>query len=236
MEKSSLKTMKTLKLIFLAVMCAVTAAINGQTGTIEGIVKDLSSGSALPGATVIIEGTTTGTTTDADGRFRIINLKPGSYNLKITYVSYLPETIEKVRVEQNKTAQVEVVLKENTVTLSDVTVTAVRKTNTEISMISDIKTNAFVTIGISGQQISKTLDKDASEVVKRVPGITIQDDRFIIVRGLSERYNNVWLNNAATPSAEADVRAFSFDVIPSSMIENIMIIPSLTVRGQFDVL
>jgi len=226
MEKSSLKTMKTLKLIFLAVMCAVTAAINGQTGTIEGIVKDLSSGSALPGATVIIEGTTTGTTTDADGRFRIINLKPGSYNLKITYVSYLPETIEKVRVEQNKTAQVEVVLKENTVNLSDVTVTAVRKTNTELSMISDIKTNAFVTIGISGQQISKTLDKDASEVVKRVPGITIQDDRFIIVRGLSERYNNVWLNNAATPSAEADVRAFSFDIIPSSMIENIMIIKS----------
>jgi len=180
----------------------------------------------LPGATVIIDGTTTGTSTDVDGRFRFLNLKPGYYNLKITYVSYLPQTIEKVKVEQNKASVIEVALKENTVALSDVTVTAVRKTNTEISMISDIKTNAFVTIGISGQQISKTLDKDASEVVKRVPGITIQDERFIIVRGLSERYNNVWLNNAATPSAEADVRAFSFDVIPSSMIENIMIIKS----------
>ncbi|MGB4291916.1 MAG: TonB-dependent receptor [Bacteroidales bacterium] len=218
--------METLKLIFLAIMWTLTTAMNGQTGAIEGIVKDHSTGSVLPGATVIIEGTNTGTATDPEGKFRFTNLKPGLYNLKITYVSYLPETIEKVKVEQNKTTQVEAVLKENTVSLSDVTVTAVRKTNTELSIISDIKTNAFVTIGISGQQISKTLDKDASEVVRRVPGITIQDDRFIIVRGLSERYNNVWLNNAATPSAEADVRAFSFDVIPGSMIENIMIIKS----------
>lgn len=218
--------MKTYKLIFLKVMWAITATMSGQTGAIEGIVKDHSSGSPLPGATVIIEGTINGTASDTDGKFRFTNLKPGVYNLKITYVSYLPEIVEKVKVEQNKTTNVEIALKENTVALSDVTVTAVRKTNTELSMISDIKTNAFVTIGISGQQISKTLDKDASEVVKRVPGITIQDDRFIIVRGLSERYNNVWLNNAATPSAEAEVRAFSYDIIPSSMIENIMIIKS----------
>jgi outer membrane receptor for ferrienterochelin and colicin len=93
-------------------------------------------------------------------------------------------------------------------------------------MITDIKASQFVTTGISGQQISKTMDKDASEVVKRVPGITIMDNRFLIVRGLSQRYNNVWLNNAATPSAEADVKAFSFDIIPSSMIENILIFKS----------
>ncbi|HET7733023.1 MAG TPA: outer membrane beta-barrel protein, partial [Paludibacter sp.] len=64
---------------------------------------------------------------------------------------------------------------------------------------------------------------DASEVVKRVPGVTIQDNRFIVVRGLNQRYNNVWLNNAATPSSETDVKAFSFDAIPSNMIDNLMI-------------
>jgi outer membrane receptor for ferrienterochelin and colicin len=93
-------------------------------------------------------------------------------------------------------------------------------------MITDIRATPFVSAGISNQQISKSLDKDASEVVKRVPGITIMDNRFLIVRGLSQRYNNVWLNNAATPSSEADVKAFSFDIIPSAMIENIMIFKS----------
>jgi hypothetical protein len=129
-------------------------------------------------------------------------------------------------VESNKVTNIDIELEGNTVSLGDITVTAVRRTNTEISMITDIKASQFVSTGISGQQISKTLDKDASEVVKRVPGITIMENRFLIVRGLAQRYNNVWLNNAATPSAEADVKAFSFDIIPSSMIENIMIFKS----------
>lgn len=46
------------------------------------------------------------------------------------------------------------------------------------------------------------------------------------MRGLNQRYNNVWLNNAATPSSETDVKAFSFDAIPSSMIDNLLIYKS----------
>jgi outer membrane receptor protein involved in Fe transport len=80
--------------------------------------------------------------------------------------------------------------------------------------------------GISAQQITKSQDKDAAEVIRRVPGITITDGRFVIVRGLVERYNSVMLNNATAPSFEADKRAFSFDAIPSGMIENILIYKS----------
>jgi len=200
--------------------------MNGQTGTIEGYVSDKASSESLIGTTIMIEGTTLGTTSDIDGRFTLKNIKPGVYNLKVSYISYNTKVIEKVRVEAGKTSSIKAELETSMQALSDVNITAVRRTNTEISMITDIKTNPFVSTGISSQQISRTLDKDASEVIKRVPGITIQDNRFLIVRGLSQRYNTVWLNNAATPSTEADVRAFSFDVIPSSMIENLMIIKS----------
>ncbi len=85
-----------------------------------------------------------------------------------------------------KTTAVNIELAGQSVSLGDITVSAIRRTNTEISMITDIKASQFVSTGISGQQISKTLDKDASEVVKRVPGITIMDNRFLIVRGLSQ--------------------------------------------------
>ncbi|HOW08343.1 MAG TPA: TonB-dependent receptor [Bacteroidales bacterium] len=212
-------------LMFL-VFLFLSSGLAGQTGSITGTVKDKSNSEVLIGTTVQIDGSTTGTTTDINGQFILKNLKPGKYNLKVSYVSYSPEYIQNVNVEKDKTVNIDVELEANTVSLSDITVTAVRRTNTEISMITDIKASQFVSTGISGQQISKTLDKDASEVVKRVPGITIMDNRFLIVRGLSQRYNNVWLNNAATPSAEADVKAFSFDIIPSSMIENIMIFKS----------
>jgi hypothetical protein len=227
LEKSSQSIMKTIKYILLLfILLFAAVSLYAQTGAIEGTVRDGKSKESLVGTTVIVVGTTIGTTTDAEGKFKILNLKPGTYNLNITYVSYSPKVIEKVKVESGKTTKVEAVLQENIVALNDVMVTAIRRTNTDVSMISDIKASPFVSIGISSQQISKTLDKDASEVIKRVPGITIQDNRFLIVRGLSQRYNNVWLNNAATPSSEADIRAFSFDVIPSSMIENLMIFKS----------
>jgi outer membrane receptor for ferrienterochelin and colicin len=217
----------TLKIIISAFFSLfLPGQLFSQTGTIAGTVKDKSKSESLIGATVMIEGTSVGTTTDIDGNFKILNIKAGTYNLKVTYISYAAKTIENVKVVAGTTTNISAELEENLVSLGDITVTAVRKTNTEIAMITDIKATPFVSTGISGQQIAKTLDKDASEVVKRIPGITIQNDRFIIVRGLSERYNNVWLNNSVTPSTEADVRAFSFDIIPSAMIENIMIIKS----------
>lgn len=213
-------------ILSILIIFFISTHLNGQTGSIEGIVADKSNSEALIGTTVQIEGTTIGTTTDNNGHFTIHNINAGEYKLKISYVSYATRVIENVIVEPYKVTSINVALEGNLVNLGDITVTAARRTNTEISMITDIKASQFVSTGISGQQISKTLDKDASEVVKRVPGITIMDNRFLIVRGLSQRYNNVWLNNAATPSAEADIKAFSFDIIPSSMIENIMIFKS----------
>ena len=72
--------------------------------------------------------------------------------------------------------------------------------------------------GASAQQITKTQDKDASEVIRRVPGISMIEEKFVMVRGFSQRYNNVWIYNSAVPSSEADARAFSFDIIPSSQL------------------
>lgn len=49
------------------------------------------------------------------------------------------------------------------------------------------------------------------EVIRRVPGVSLIEDKFVMVRGLSQRYNNVWINGGAVPSSEADSRAFSFE-------------------------
>ena len=63
-------------------------------------------------------------------------------------------------------------------------------------------------------------------MIRRVPGVSLIDDKFVMVRGLSQRYNNVWVNGGAVPSSEADSRAFSFDIIPSSQIDNLTIVKS----------
>jgi TonB-dependent receptor len=107
-----------------------------------------------------------------------------------------------------------------------VVVTGTRRTDTELSLLMNNKLSVLTVNGISSQQIAKSQDKDASEVIRRVPGVSIRDGKYVIVRGLTERYNSVWLNGSSTPSSESDVRAFSFDLIPSGQIDNILIYKS----------
>ena len=193
---------------------------------IQGMVKDKITNEGLTGAAVLVEGTTIGTTADIDGNYKINNLTPGKYVLLVRYVSYNKQRIENVIVEKDKTTLQNIEMDDAAVSLSTVQVVAQKRTDTDLSMLKSVRASLQVVSGISSQQIGKTQDRDASEVVKRVPGVTIQDNRFIVVRGLNQRYNNVWLNNAATPSSETDVKAFSFDAIPSSMIDNLLIFKS----------
>ncbi len=197
-----------------------------QTGVICGTVFDGKYKEPLIGASVLIDGTTTGAIADIDGNFRIENVRPGKYTLQASYVSYNTEIIKDVVVVAHQESVLRIELSESNLQLQNVTVVAQRKLGTESAVMNTVRKSLPVVNGISAQQISKTQDSDAAEVLKRIPGITIVDDRFIVVRGLAQRYNNVWLNNATTPSSETDSRAFSFDVLPSSLIDNMMVYKS----------
>lgn len=224
------------RLLIATVLVLVVSGINfAQTGSIKGVVTDKKTKETIIGASVVISGTTNGVSTDLNGNFTISNLKPGTYSLSLSYISYKSKTIENIKVTAENASEIEVEIEEESINIKGITVTASRKTDTEMSMISSIKSSGLVVSGISNQQIQKSQDRDASEVIKRVPGITIIDNRFVVIRGLAERYNVVWLNNASTPSSESDVKAFSFDVIPSAMLDRLMIYktPAPELPGDF---
>src|SRR5665647_1711088 len=214
------------RLVFrtVTVVCTLFLSLVLQAQvSIQGHVTDKRSNEPLTGAAIMVDGTGKGTTADIDGNYKISGLIPGKYTLTVSYVSYNKLRIANVTVVGAATTTQDIALEEAGLALNTVQVVAQRRTDTELSMLKSVRSSLQVVSGISSQQIGKTLDRDASEVVKRVPGVTIQDNRFIVVRGLNQRYNNVWLNNAATPSSETDVKAFSFDAIPSSMIDNLLI-------------
>ncbi|GHT77661.1 TonB-dependent receptor [Bacteroidia bacterium] len=201
--------------------------LNAQTGNITGVISDKKTGESIIGASILIENTSLGAASDIDGRFLISGLPAKKYKVKVSYLSY--QTAEtQVEVTAGQTTEMNISLVEATNLLSEVSVVSVRKMNTEMSMIQAQKASLNVVSGVSSQQIARTQDKDASEVIKRIPGISILDNRFIIARGLAQRYNNAWINNNAVPSSEADTRSFSFDMIPGGQIENILIAKSPT--------
>lgn len=110
-------------LIFLLVNLNLIA---GTTGKISGRVTDKQTGEGLPGANVIVKGTSWGSATDANGYFVIINLPPGSYDLTVSYIGYAAATIEKVRVSVDRTTRQDIVLTPEAISSQEVTVVAVR--------------------------------------------------------------------------------------------------------------
>ncbi|WP_166648032.1 TonB-dependent receptor [Hymenobacter sp. UV11] len=206
-----------------------------RTGSIEGTYKDGKNQEAIIGSTVRLENTTIAGPTDEKGHYLLTNVPAGTYTVIITSVSYKPLTVPKVVVTAGKTTALSGKLDPDNTQLSEVTVSGVRRTNTEVSVINEIRQANVVVSGISSEQIVKTQDRDAAEVVRRIPGVTIVDNRFIQVRGLSDRYNTVWLNDVTAPSSETDRKSFSFDIIPSSLIDRVLVFkdPSPELPGDF---
>ncbi len=211
------------------------ASFAQQTGVIRGTIKDVKSKEDIIGATVLIQGSTKGAATDINGFFTFGKLAVGTYSLKISFVGYQSKIYENVKVEADQVTDLNLTIAEESSTLAEVKVVAQRLTNTEVSVISEIKAAQLVVSGISAAQITKTLDRTAAEVVKRVPGVTIFNERFINIRGLNERYNSVQLNNTFAPSMETDMRSFSFDIIPAGQIDRILVFksPAAELPGEF---
>ena len=199
---------------------------------IKGVVIDQKSKETLIGAVVTVDGTNVKAITNIDGNFQIDGLdKDKKYTLYINYVGYKTQKIDGV---QAKDADQVITLQPDEQQLKEVTVTAVERRNTDAAMIQVAKNSPVIVSNVSAQEISRTQDTNAGEVIRRVPGVSLIDDKFVMVRGLSQRYNNVWVNGGAVPSSEADSRAFSFDIIPSSQIDNLTIVKSPTAEYPAD--
>lgn len=206
------------------IICFFSIIACAQTGKIIGKVIDKKNNEFVIGAAVVISGTSTGTATDLDGFYTIDNVEAGIYKLKIRYLSYKTVEITDVKVIEGKSTTINVSLEpDEDLKIDEVVITTARITNSESAVLLDVKKADQVVVAISSMQIQKSQDRDASEVARRLPGVTVIDNRFVMVRGLSERYNEVWLNNGATPSVEPDVKAFSFDLIPSQAIDRLLI-------------
>jgi hypothetical protein len=233
---TKMQFLKTHVLVWLCVLYSLVVA--GQTGSIRGRVTEKVSGQVEPviGAIVNVEGINKGNVTDTIGHFFIDNVPAGTYNVRITYIGYAAKLVKGVEVKEGQTANLSNIgMEEDANTTEEVEIIGTRDKATDASLITEIKTLDVVATGISGHQIKRTMDRDAADVAKRVSGVSVMDDRFIIVRGLSERYNAVMLNDVLAPSFEQDVKSFSLDNINSSYIDRMVVYksPSAELPGDF---
>jgi hypothetical protein len=119
--------------------------------------------------------------------------------------------------------------------LDNITVRSVTKKESNVAVLNIIRNSSVISDGLSIESIKKTPDRSVGDALKRVNGVTIQNDKFVLIRGLADRYNFAMLNKTVLPSTEPDRRAFSFDIIPSGLIDNIVVAKSATANlpGDF---
>ncbi|MDW8074160.1 MAG: TonB-dependent receptor [Bacteroidota bacterium] len=216
-------------ILVCVVICSSLSYSAEEVGAISGKVREAATGEALRGATIILDGTKKGAISDPKGNFTIKNVPAGKYSLTVRYVGYETKRITNVVVEPGKTTIVSIVLdRDRQVIARDVVVEARRTTETQAAILAQRKNSAQVSDGVSIEEIKKLPDNDAGQALRRVSGVTLANDKYIVVRGTSDRYNNAMLNGVALTSTEPDKKAFTYDLFPSELLESATIAKTFT--------
>lgn len=211
-------------------MLFAVASSFAQTGAISGKVIDELTGEELFGATIRIKDSNPvkGASSDFSGEYQLNNVKPGKYTLQFSFVSYNTQEITDVVVTEGKITTVNVALSEKVEEVGEVVITASFKKNSVNALLIQQKNSISIGDGISAEVIRQSPASNSGDVIKKVSGASIQGGKFAVIRGLNDRYNTAYINGAPLPSTEPDRRAFSFDIIPAGMLDNMVISKTAT--------
>lgn len=207
----------------LATLLALPAAVaaGAQTGRVSGAVLDGGTGRGLPGAQVTVQGTERRATAGVDGRYTLEGIAPGTHALVVTHLGYSSKTVTGVTVAAGQTAALDVTLSGSVLQLDAVTVTARVERGSVSRALDEQRTAVGVVNAVSSEQIARSPDSDAAQAVQRVSGVTLQDGRYVSVRGLGERYTTTSLNGARIPSPEPERKMVPLDLFPAGMLQAI---------------
>ncbi len=210
-----------LVLFAIAYFVGLSSIYAQQKGTIKGKIIDKDNGETLIGVGVLVQGTTKGTQSDIDGNY-MISLESGNYTIMAQYVGYNNFKIENIEVKAGQSIEMDFIMIPQSIQMEEVVVEAKQVTNTDASLLSIQRKSYAVQDGISAQQIGKTGSSNAAESVKQITGASVEDGKYVVMRGLGDRYSTSQLNGVTMASSDPYRNSASMDLIPASMLDNIV--------------
>ena len=212
-----------------------TNQVLAQTGTISGTVLD-DDNKIIKEFTVRLSTPNKAEVDFEKGSFLFTSLPAGTYTYEIKAPGFETFKSDNITVTEGQVSTTQAKLKAKSQTTGDIRIERKTDKNKGDMEITKMQINqAGVVDGINKNTFVKTPDSRVSQIFKRVSGASVQDNKFVVVRGLSDRYNFALINGAPLPSTESDRKAFSFDIFPSNMLENLFIMKSATpeLPGEF---
>ncbi len=217
--------MRHLICILVLLVTVSSLAQDGGVGAIRGTILDSDFGSPVPDASIQLLPAGLTTTSNADGRFSFSGVAPGSYELMVSRSGYIRGRKDGVIVTPGSVRSVDVSLVAEVVDLDEFTISAE-------DLIEETQAFSAVELASALDSFSAAINPsilkaggstgNVGDAVKRLAGTAVVDSRYVVVRGLSDRYNVVVLNGARVPSSDPDKRAVNIDIFPSGLIETIV--------------
>jgi outer membrane receptor protein involved in Fe transport len=207
--------------VFIGFLSFNILAQSGQ-GKLTGKITDGSTNQTLAGVSIQAKGTKYGVATITDGTY-ILTIPAGTYTISYSYTGYKKKEITGVIIKTGQSTFLDIIMDPSTDELAGVVVTSSVRRETQSSVYSAQRRSSAVSDGISQESIRRTPDNDGAQILKRVTGVNVQDNRFVVVRGLGEQYNQTMINGVPMTSTETNRNAFAFDLIPAAVIDNITI-------------
>ena len=204
-------------------LCLVSAAeLSAQgRGRIVGRVVDGQQGAPIAGATVELDGTDRRTVSALDGRYLFESVPAGPVSMRAQMIGFSPKVVTGVLVPAGGTIAQDIALTASAVQLAEISVNAEAERGTVNRALDEQRNATNIVSSVSAEQIAKSPDNDAGQAVQRVSGVTVQDGKYVFVRGLGERYTTTSLNGARLPSPEPERKVVPLDLFPSELLKGI---------------
>ncbi len=225
--------------MIILIIYTTGAAVFAQGTNIEGRVKDAATGDPLPGANVLLVGTSLGAATTINGKYEIYNVTPGSYTLRATYIGYKSKEF-KITVKKGLTLSQDFKLEPVAIKSTEVVVTA--QASGQNAAINQQLASDKIENVVSAAKIQALPDANAAASVGRLPGVSLirngGEASQVVIRGLSPQYNEITIDgvripgnvisNSPSTQYEGFGQAVDLSMISSSMLGGIEVTKAIT--------
>lgn len=216
--------------LLISMMLISTSSYAQGKGNLRGVVKD-GSGEVLPGAAIVVKGTTLGTATDMNGGYILQGIPAGEPEIEVNYLGYSP-VVKKILIEDGKTVLLDFTLEESAFTLKGVVISA--SVGGQQRALNQQKVADNVMQVISADQMGRFPDPNVADALKRLSGVTT-DGASVQLRGTPASFTNINVNGEQVMSSqEGGKRNESLDVIPSDLLSSLEVQKTLLPSNDGD--
>jgi len=217
--------------LFISCIFAVTTIQAQDTGRLSGTLVDKDTGEPVIAARVTLEGTELGTNTTLDGIYRFPEVPAGTYMLSIDKYGYRSAQVTDVEVIAGELTTLDFPLQANNDNIIELEAFVVKASDVEtggMKLMADRQQSSAISDAIGAEDFSSFGASDAADAMTRVTGVSVNDGKYVFVRGLGERYSNTLMNGVTLPSADPDKKAVQMDMFPTDLLESIVTTKSFT--------